>query len=80
MYVVVGPLAIIAGIYFLMTTSGTTGDFSLLDWAILAMGIVALYRGGRMFLALRRGEEPPADPGTSTMFRRKSGPDDQPKA
>ena len=74
MYVVVGPLAIIAGIYFLMTTSGTTGDFSLLDWAILGMGIVALYRGVRMYLELRKRNSTPPGTGESQTFRRKLPP------
>ncbi|MCA0308765.1 MAG: hypothetical protein LCH87_15645 [Actinobacteria bacterium] len=80
MYVVVGPLAIIAGIYFLMTTSGTTGDFSLLDWAIIGMGVVATYRGVKGFLDIRRGDAPPAEPGESTTFRRKLPPPEGPKA
>jgi ABC-type enterobactin transport system permease subunit len=71
MYLIVGPLAIAAAIYFLASDNGTTGDFSLLDWAILGMGIVALYRGVRMYLELRKRDSTLPGAGESQTFRRK---------
>jgi hypothetical protein len=82
MYVIAGVVAVVAAIYFLTSDTGHTGDFSLLDWGILGMGIVALYRGAKMFLDLRRNGAAPQDPGQSTTFRRKTTPpadDDSPK-
>ncbi|MCA0295123.1 MAG: hypothetical protein LCH96_07375 [Actinobacteria bacterium] len=55
LYLVAGVVAIIAAAYFLSVDSaGGGGDFSILDWAILGMGVVATFRGVRMFLDLRK--------------------------
>jgi hypothetical protein len=54
LYLVVGVLAVVFAGYYLYTDRGAGGDFSFLDWAILGMGIVATYRGVKMFLDLRR--------------------------
>lgn len=74
MYLIVGPVAIGLAIYYLMTDNGSSGDFSLLDWAILGMGIVALYRGVRMYLELRKRNSTPPGTGESQTFRRKLPP------
>ena len=71
LYLGVGLAAIVSAIYFLSTDNGQTGNYNILDWAILGMGVVAVYRGVRMFLELRRGSDVPANPGESTTFRRK---------
>jgi hypothetical protein len=54
MYVVVGGLAVIAAIYFLSIDGMGSGSFGIFDWVILGMGIVAVVRGARMFLDLKR--------------------------
>lgn len=57
MYLVAGVLAVIAGIYFISTAGQQANDqFGLLDYVILGMGAVAIYRGVRGFLALRNGD------------------------
>lgn len=54
MYLIAGVVAIVAAIYFIATAPA--GDsFGILDYAILGMGVVAIYRGVRGFLALRNG-------------------------
>lgn len=56
MYLIAGVAAIIAAIYFISTASSGAGDsFGILDYAILGMGIVAVYRGVKGFLDIRRG-------------------------
>lgn len=55
MYLIAGVVAVVAAIYFLSTSSQAGDSFGILDWAILGMGIVAIYRGGRGLLAVRRG-------------------------
>lgn len=54
MYVVVGGIAVIAAIYFLAVDGMGSGSFGIFDWVILGMGVVAVFRGARMFLDLRR--------------------------
>jgi hypothetical protein len=71
MYLVVGVAAVIAGPWFLLTDNGQ-GSLGLLDWAILGMGIVAVYRGVRGFLDLKRGSSAPArsaEPGPRKIAR-----------
>ncbi|MFT4108735.1 hypothetical protein [Propionicimonas sp.] len=65
MYLVAGVLAIVGGIYFL-ATEGQDGTYVLLDWVILGMGVVAIYRGAKGFYDLRRG---PAQPTPTTVIR-----------
>nr|WP_300147942.1 hypothetical protein [Propionicimonas sp.] len=59
MYVIVGGIAVIAAIYFLSVDGMGSGSFGIFDWVILGMGIVAVARGVRMFLDLRRGNGTP---------------------
>jgi uncharacterized membrane protein HdeD (DUF308 family) len=51
LYLVTGVVAIAAAGYFLSI------DASILDWAILGMGVVAVVRGVQMFLE-ERGQKP----------------------
>lgn len=58
LYLVAGVVAVIAASYFLsVDAAGGGGDFAVLDWALLAMGIVAAVRGVRMFRDLRKDAE-----------------------
>ena len=68
MYLIAGVVAIAAAVYFLSTDTdtGTAGNFSLLDWAILGMGVVAIYRGAKGFIDLRRGDAEPRNPSSGT--------------
>lgn len=63
-YLGAGVVAVIAGPYFLLT--GSADDpLRLIDWSILAMGIVALYRGAKGFYDLRKAgpkDSSPNDP------------------
>ncbi len=61
LYLVVGALAVASATYFL-STQGNAGTLGIFDWVILGMGLVAVYRGVRGLLALRRGEAPPTGP------------------
>ncbi|MGC3995607.1 MAG: hypothetical protein QM779_16055 [Propionicimonas sp.] len=74
MYLVAGVVAIVAAIYFLSTES-QAGTYVLLDWGILAMGVVAIYRGGKGFYDLRRDQAKP----TSTTVIRPGSSESKPK-
>jgi len=56
MYLIAGVLAVVAAIYFISTADQAGDSFGILDYAILGMGVVAVYRGARGFLDLRRGD------------------------
>lgn len=83
MYLIVGVVAVIAAIYFLSTESQGANSFSIFDWAILAMGVVATYRGVKGFIDLRRGDAKPAAPtkpsGPTRLPRPGSPKDEKPK-
>lgn len=76
LYVVVGVIAVVGAGYFLAVDGMGSGSFGLLDWAILGMGIVAIYRGIKGFAAIRRDSVAPPEPGSSTTFRRRQTKDD----
>lgn len=77
MYLVAGVLAVIAGIYFISTAGQQANDqFGILDYAILGMGVVAIYRGVKGFRALRNGDAGPA--GGSAGPKRINRPDRRP--
>jgi len=59
LYVVTGVIAVAAAVYFLMLPSA-----GILDWFILAMGIVSIFKGVQEYLQLHGG---------LAGIRRKSG-------
>lgn len=59
MYLIAGIVAIIAAIYFISTAGQVNDSFGILDYAILGMGVVAIYRGVRGFRDLRRADGGP---------------------
>lgn len=54
MYLVVGVVAMIGGATFLLIAAGNNQDSNILDWAILIMGAVSVWRGGKAFYDLRQ--------------------------
>ena len=54
-YLVMGALAIAVSLYY-MSIDPTGG---VLDWIILGMGVVAMFRGGQQYLQVRAGNKPP---------------------
>ncbi|MCB0910838.1 MAG: hypothetical protein KDB60_04380 [Propionibacteriaceae bacterium] len=76
MYLVAGVVAVIAAIYFIATAGQANDSWGLLDYAILGMGLVAIYRGVKGFRALRNGDAGPA--GGSTGPKRINRPDRRP--
>ncbi len=88
MYLVAGVVAIAAAIYFLSTETQGQDSFSILDWGILGMGVVATYRGVKGFIDLRRGAAKPSTPAkpsgpiklTRPDSRKPASDDQKPKA
>lgn len=56
LYVITGVVAIVSALYFM-----TLGS-SVIDWLILAMGVVLIGLGARDFWALRQGTDKPSKP------------------
>ncbi len=64
LYLVVGLLAVVFAVYFLSIDNagqGQAGGFAILDWGLLGMGVVAVYRGVRGLRTLRRDAEKAAN-------------------
>lgn len=54
-YVIVGIVAVVAAGWFLyLDTVGADHSFAVFDWAFLALGGVAVFRGIQRFVALRK--------------------------
>ena len=51
MYLVVGVVAIVAGAFYM------TIEMSIFEWAIVIMGVVAIYRGIKGLRALRNQDK-----------------------
>jgi hypothetical protein len=56
-YLVMGVVAVALALYY-MSIDPTGG---VLDWIILGMGVVAIFRGGQQFLQLRAAKKPPQE-------------------
>ncbi len=79
MYLIAGVLAVVAAIYFIATSGQANDSFGILDYAILGMGIVAIYRGAKGFRDLRGGDgDSTGSPTSGTGPKRISKPGSTP--
>lgn len=53
LYLITGVVAVAAALFFMSI------EVSVFDWAILGLGVVAIYQGGRELWKLRGGDPKP---------------------